>query len=103
MVSDLTLSKMLLRGLQSLAAPKHTAAAQPSAIRFKIGKTSMKDFNNTTANVGQKILAIDALVQTAASKAYIISVEPGQELPIGVQNASYRGQDAAFIRVESDG
>jgi hypothetical protein len=63
----------------------------------------MKDFNNTTANVGQKILAIDALVQTAASKAYIISVEPGQELPIGVQNASYRGQDAAFIRVESDG
>ena len=42
----------------------------------------MKDFNNTTANVGQKIVAIDALVQTSASKAYIIGAAPGQELPV---------------------
>ena len=62
----------------------------------------MKDFNNTTANVGQKIVAIDALVQTSASKAYIVGAAPGQELPVGVQNASYQGQDAASIRVAVD-
>ena len=62
----------------------------------------MKDFTNTTANVGQKNVAIDSLVQTSASKAYIIGAEPGRELPVGVQNASYQGQDAASIRVAVD-
>jgi len=59
---------MLLRAFQSRAAPKQTAAAPPSATRFKIRKTSMKDFNNTASNVDQNIVAIDALVQTSASK-----------------------------------
>ena len=62
----------------------------------------MKDFNNTAVNLAQNIVAIDELVQTSASKAYIIDAAPGQELPVGVQNASYQGQDAASIRVAVD-
>ena len=62
----------------------------------------MKDFNNTAANVGQLIVAIDAIVQTSASKAYIVHSNAAQALPIGVQNASYLGQDAASIRVAVD-
>ena len=62
----------------------------------------MKDFNDIVGNVGQKIVEIDALVQTSASKAYIIVAAPGQDLPVGLQNASYKGQDAASIRVAVD-
>ena len=62
----------------------------------------MKDFNNTAANVGQNIVAIDALVQASASKAYIVYSNAAQALPIGVQNASYQGQDVPSIRVAVD-
>ena len=61
----------------------------------------MKDFTSE-AIVGLNTLAIDALVQTAASKAFIIHVQAAEALPIGVQNASYQGQDATFIRVALD-
>ncbi len=59
----------------------------------------MKDFNNTASNVDQNIVAIDALVQTSASKAYIVHAHTAETLPFVVQNASYQGQDAEFIRV----
>ena len=62
----------------------------------------MKNFNNTAVNVGQNIVAIDALVQTSASQAYIVHTHATEALPIGVQSASYQGQDAAFIRVAVD-
>ena len=62
----------------------------------------MKDFNSAAVNVGHNIVAIDAVVQTSASKAYIVYSDVAQALPIGVQNASYQGQDAAFIRVAID-
>ncbi|WP_139816300.1 beta strand repeat-containing protein, partial [Planktotalea arctica] len=62
----------------------------------------MKDFNNSASNAGLSIVAIDALVNTSASKAYIIENHAADVLPIGVQSASYQGQDAAFIRVAVD-
>ena len=62
----------------------------------------MKDCNSTAANVGQNIVAIDALVQTPASKAYIVHTHAGEALSVGVQGATYQGQDAAFIRVAVD-
>ena len=62
----------------------------------------MKDCNRTAANVGQNIVAIDALVQTPASKAYIVHTHAGEALSVGVQGATYQGQDAAFIRVAVD-
>jgi len=62
----------------------------------------MKDFNNTAINLAQNIVAIDALVQTSASKAYIVHTHAAETLPIGVHNASYQGQGAEFIRVAVD-
>lgn len=62
----------------------------------------MKHFNNATASVGQKIVATVSAVQTSVSKSYIISVEPGLELPLAVQYVSHLRQVLATMRVAVD-
>lgn len=62
----------------------------------------MKDFNNATASVGQKIVATVSVVQTSASKSHIIRIEPRQELPLAVHYVSYQWQDLETIRVAVD-
>jgi len=92
-------SEKLLRAFQSRQGPKQTAVAPLSATRFKIRKPCIKGFDNTASTIDQNIVAIDALVDTSASKAYIIQSHAADALPFVIQNASYQGQDAEFIRV----
>lgn len=62
----------------------------------------MKDFNNTVGAMGQTVVAIDAIVETSASHAYIVHLPAGDALPIAVHGASLAGQEAALIRVAAD-
>ena len=59
----------------------------------------MKDFNNEVADISSDLIAVDAFVDTSATKVYVFKIDDPKVLPIGLNNATYQGQKAEFIRV----
>jgi hypothetical protein len=87
---------MLLRAFQSHAAPKQTAAAPPSATRFKIRKTSMKDLEQN----GQVVSFGVASEVTGSGLGLVLS---GQDAGVSVARAVQSGifLDGVLTEVQS--